>query len=226
MLRGSKPAKRPSSVLGVRRSVNPHSPKKTGFRSLPGSCPQGYTFRPFPCRPEGVLDRSVGPYQPSFSRSLSAVERTLVLLKPDAVQRGYIGRILSRFEAKGLKPVGIKLRRFPVELIQKHYEVHRERPFFDNLVAFMTSGPVLAVALEGQDAIEVTRNLMGATNAAKAAPGTIRGDLALSFSNNLVHGSDGPESAATELALFFPDPGELCEWTPVTEPWVYSSEER
>ena len=87
-------------------------------------------------------------------------------------------------------------------------------------------GPVLAVALEGKDAIEVTRNLMGATNAAKAAPGTIRGDFGMSFSNNLVHGSDGPESATTELALFFPDAEEICEWTPVDEPWVYSVEER
>lgn len=154
------------------------------------------------------------------------MERTLVLLKPDAVQRGLIGRILARFEAKGLKPVGIKLRQFPVELVRKHYDVHRERPFFDNLVEFMTSGPVLAVALEGKNAIEVTRTLMGATNAAKAAPGTIRGDFGLSFSNNLVHGSDGPESAEKELALFFPEAGELCDWTPVTEPWVYSVEER
>lgn len=154
------------------------------------------------------------------------MERTLVLLKPDAVQRGLIGRILSRFEDKGLKPVGIKLRRFPVALVRKHYEVHRERPFFDSLVEFMTSGPVLAVALEGKNAIDVTRTLMGVTNAAKAAPGTIRGDLGLSFSNNLVHGSDGPESAAKELALFFPDPDELCGWTPASEAWVYSAEER
>ena len=154
------------------------------------------------------------------------MERTLVLLKPDAVQRGFIGPILSRFENKGLKPIGIKLRRFPLDLIRKHYDVHKERPFFDNLVEFMTSGPVLAVALEGHNAIEVTRNLMGATNAAKAAPGTIRGDFGMSFSNNLVHGSDGPESAATELALFFGEEGDLCEWTPVTENWVYSVEER
>jgi nucleoside-diphosphate kinase len=154
------------------------------------------------------------------------MERTLVLLKPDAVQRGLIGRILARFEDKGLKPVGIKLRRFPVELLRKHYDVHRERPFFDNLVDFMSSGPVLAVALEGRNAIEVTRTLMGATNSAKAAPGTIRGDLGLSFSNNLVHGSDGPEAAKKELALFFPDPAELCEWTPAAESWVYSVEER
>ncbi len=137
-----------------------------------------------------------------------------------------MGQILTRFEAKGLRVAGLKMRQFPVEHMQKHYDVHKERPFFGNLVDFMTSGPVVALALEGKNAIEVTRNLMGATNAAKAAPGTIRGDFGLSFSNNLVHGSDGPESAATELALFFPEKDELCEWTPDAERWVYSVEER
>jgi nucleoside-diphosphate kinase len=154
------------------------------------------------------------------------VERTLVLLKPDAVQRGLVGRILARFEEKGLKIVGLKMRQFPVAQIEKHYAPHRERPFFRNLVEFMTSGPVVALALEGKNAIEVTRTLMGATNAAKAAPGTIRGDLGLSFSNNLVHGSDGPESAADELANFFADAAEICEWTPAGEAWIYSVEER
>lgn len=154
------------------------------------------------------------------------MERTLVLLKPDAVQRGFIGRILDRFEAKGLKIVGLKMRQFPVELVQRHYAMHKERPFYGNLVDFMTSGPVVALALEGRNAIETTRRLMGATNAAEAAPGTIRGDFGLSFSNNLVHGSDGPESAATELALFFPEADEICEWTPAGEGWVYSVEER
>jgi nucleoside-diphosphate kinase len=154
------------------------------------------------------------------------VERTLILLKPDAVQRGLIGRIISRFEDKGLKLVALKLRQFPVDLIQQHYAVHRERPFFDNLVGFMTSGPVVAMALEGKDAITVARRVIGATNSREADPGTIRGDLGMSFSNNLVHGSDGPESAATELALFFPDAEETCEWTPVSDAWLYADEER
>jgi nucleoside-diphosphate kinase len=151
-----------------------------------------------------------------------AVERTLVLFKPDTVQRGLSGRILSRFEEKGLKIVGLKLRQFPRDLIEKHYEVHKERPFYSGLVDYMTSGPVVALALEGVDAIEVTRGLMGATNARKAAPGTIRGDFGMSFSNNLVHGSDGPESAATELGLFFPEAGETVEWTPNNLPWLYN----
>ena len=153
------------------------------------------------------------------------MERTLVLCKPDAVQRGLVGQILARFEAKGLKLVGLKLRKFPVATIKKHYEVHKARPFYKNLVEFMTSGPVVAVALEGKDAIETTRNVMGATNAAKAAPGTIRGDLGMSFSNNLVHGSDGKATAKTELKLFFDGKDELVNWTPTMTTWVYSSEE-
>ncbi|MCZ6597093.1 MAG: nucleoside-diphosphate kinase [Planctomycetota bacterium] len=154
------------------------------------------------------------------------MERTLVLLKPDAVQRGLIGEILARFEAKGLKLVGLKMRSFPEELIRQHYAVHKERPFYENLVGFMTSGPVVALAIEGKDAIEVCRRVIGATDSSKADPGTIRGDLGMSFSNNLVHGSDGPESARTELDLFFPDAEEICEWTPVEDAWVYGSEER
>ncbi|MCY2961791.1 MAG: nucleoside-diphosphate kinase [Planctomycetota bacterium] len=153
------------------------------------------------------------------------LERTLVLLKPDCVQRGLVGEVLRRFEAKGLQIAGLKMRQFPRATLEKHYEVHKERPFYGNLVKFMASGPVVAIALEGKDAIEVVRNLMGKTNSRQAAPGTIRGDLGMSFSNNLVHGSDGPESAAKELALFFGEPGELVNWTPVTQPWVYSVEE-
>jgi nucleoside-diphosphate kinase len=154
------------------------------------------------------------------------VERTLILLKPDAVHRGLIGRILARFEEKGLKLIGLKLRRFDTALVEEHYAVHKERPFYRNLVGFMTSGPVVALALEGKEAITVARNLIGATDSKKAAPGTIRGDYGMSFSNNLVHGSDSSESARKELALFFPDAEEICEWTPVGDPWVYSDEER
>jgi len=154
------------------------------------------------------------------------LERTLVLLKPDAVQRGLVGRILARFEEKGLKLVALKMRCFSTEHMEKHNEVHRERPFFGNLVEFMTSGPVVALALEGKNAIEVTRRVMGKTNAAEADPGTIRGDFGLSFSNNLVHGSDGPDTAKTELAHFFAGADELCEWTAAGQTWVYSVEER
>ena len=153
------------------------------------------------------------------------MERTLVLCKPDAVQRGLVGPILSRFEQKGLKLVGLKMRHFPDEVIQQHYSVHADKPFYSALVGFMTSGPVVAIALEGKDAISVVRGLMGKTNSAEAAAGTIRGDYGLSFSNNLVHGSDSSESAETELALFFAEEGDLVDWTPDLTAWVYSSEE-
>lgn len=153
------------------------------------------------------------------------LERTLVLLKPDAVQRGLIGAILARFEQKGLRIVGLKLRSFERKLIEQHYAVHRERPFYPKLVQFMTSGPVVAVAIEGKEAIEVVRKLIGKTNSRQAEPGTIRGDLGMSFSNNLVHGSDGPDAARTELALFFGGSGELVDWKPATLEWVYSVEE-
>jgi nucleoside-diphosphate kinase len=153
------------------------------------------------------------------------LERTLVLLKPDCVQRQLAGEVVRRFEQKGLKIVGLKMRQYPRALLEKHYEAHKERPFFDGLVKFMGSGPVVAIALEGKDAIEVVRKLMGKTNARQAEPGTIRGDLGMSFSTNLVHGSDSPEAAKKELALFFSEPGELVDWTPTLLPWQYSIEE-
>ena len=153
------------------------------------------------------------------------MERTLVLLKPDAIQRGLVGRILTRFEEKGLKIVALKQQRFPVELIEKHYEEHRKKPFFADLVGFMTSGPAVALILEGKGAIEITRRLMGETSAAKAAPGTIRGDFGMSFSNNLVHGSDSAASAEREIRHFFPDERDIAEWTSAQEGWIYSSEE-
>jgi nucleoside-diphosphate kinase len=153
------------------------------------------------------------------------LERTLVLLKPDCVQRFLCGEVLARFEKKGLKIVGLKMRQFPKSLLEKHYEVHRERPFYPSLLKFMSSGPAVAVAIEGKDAIEVVRKLMGKTNSRQAEPGTIRGDLGMSFSTNLVHGSDSAEAAARELELFFGAPGELCDWTPANLSWTYSVEE-
>ncbi len=153
------------------------------------------------------------------------LERTLVLLKPDCIQRFLAGEVLARFERKGLKIVGLKMRQFDRALLEKHYEAHKERPFFAGLVKFMGSGPAVAVAIEGKDAIEVVRKMMGKTNSRQAEPGTIRGDLGMSFSTNLVHGSDSPEAAAKELKLFFPDKGELVDWTPSNLAWSYSIEE-
>ena len=134
--------------------------------------------------------------------------RTLVLCKPDAVERGLVGEIVGRLERKGLTIVALELRTIDVELAGRHYEEHRERPFFGDLVAFITRSPRVAMVVEGgPDTWQVVRNLMGVTNPREAAPGTIRGDLALETGENLVHGSDGPESAEREIALFFPDLG-------------------
>ena len=134
-----------------------------------------------------------------------AVEQTLVLVKPDAMARGLAGEILGRFERRGLVVRAARLVRLDRELAERHYEEHREKPFFGELVEFITSGPTLALVLEGESAIPVVRTTMGATNPAEAAPGTIRGDLALAMPDNLVHGSDAPESARREIELWFSD---------------------
>jgi nucleoside-diphosphate kinase len=148
------------------------------------------------------------------------MERTLIIFKPDAVQRGLCGEILARFERKGLQVVGAKLMKIPLATAEKHYEPHKAKPFYPGLVAFMTSSPVMVVAFEGKDAITIARNLMGATFGSKAAPGTIRGDFGVSNSYNLIHGSDSPDAAAKELGLFF-KPEELLEWKPTIQTWVY-----
>jgi nucleoside-diphosphate kinase len=134
-----------------------------------------------------------------------AVEQTLVLIKPDAVQRGLAGEILARFERRGLELRDGKLLTVDRSLAEEHYAEHAEKPFYGELVSFITSGPTLALVLEGEGAIALVRTTMGATNPADAGPGTIRGDLALSMPDNLVHGSDSAESAEREIALWFGD---------------------
>jgi len=134
-----------------------------------------------------------------------AVERTLSILKPDALEKGIIGKIIDRFETRGLKPVAMKMKPLTREEASGFYAVHKDRPFFGELVDFMTSGPVVIMVLEDEDAIAKNREIMGATNPKEAAPGTIRGDFAESIDANTVHGSDGPETARTEIAFFFSD---------------------
>src|SRR5436305_14487230 len=148
------------------------------------------------------------------------MERTLIILKPDAVQRNLCGEIISRFEKKGLQIVGMKMMKISPQLAETHYEAHKARPFYPGLVKFMTSSPVIVMALAGKDVIAIARNMMGATFGSKAAPGTIRGDLGVSNSFNLIHGSDSPEAAQRELGLFFRGE-ELLEWTPAAQSWVY-----
>ncbi|MEM7204612.1 MAG: nucleoside-diphosphate kinase [Planctomycetota bacterium] len=133
------------------------------------------------------------------------MERTLILLKPDAVQRGLVGTMIGRFEQKGLKLVGLKLMQISQELAAQHYAQHKERPFYAGLVKFMTTSPVVALALEGNGAIAVCRQMMGKTFGFEADPGTLRGDFGVSRSFNLVHGSDSPDAAERELKLFFPE---------------------
>ncbi len=148
------------------------------------------------------------------------MERTLIIFKPDAVQRGLCGEILSRFEKKGLQVVGMKFMKISRELAETHYAPHKGKPFYDGLVRFMTSSPVLVLALQGKGAIEICRKMMGTTFGHKAEAGTIRGDYAVSSALNLIHGSDSAESAKRELKLFFKS-DELVDWKPTMQEWVY-----
>jgi nucleoside-diphosphate kinase len=147
------------------------------------------------------------------------MERTLVLLKPDAVQRRLIGRIISRIEEKGLKIVGLKMIRVSRELAEKHYAEHREKPFYPELLSFITSAPVVAMVVEGPKAVETVRKMMGKTNPLEAEPGTIRGDFGLSVTMNLIHGSDSQASAAREIALFFRE-DEILSYTTADSAWL------
>lgn len=152
------------------------------------------------------------------------MERTLVVLKPDAVQRFLIGRILARFEEKGFQVVAAKFLKVPLDHCRKLYEIHKGKPFYDGLVRYMTSSPILALVLEGQNAVAVCRKMMGKTFGFDAEPGTIRGDFAISKSFNLIHGSDSPETAAKEIPLFF-RPEEIHAWAPASLGWVYDLRE-
>jgi nucleoside-diphosphate kinase len=147
------------------------------------------------------------------------MEKTLILLKPDCLHRRLAGAVLQRFEQKGLRLAALKLVQPDRGLAERHYAVHKGKPFYDSLLRFLTSGPTLALVLEGREAVTVARNLIGATDGVKAPPGTIRGDFAISVQNNLIHGSDSPDNAKAEIALWF-KPEELVSYTPVDTPWV------
>lgn len=148
------------------------------------------------------------------------MERTLVIIKPDGVQRSLVGEIIGRFEARGLRIVGMKMIQMSVELASRHYAVHAGKPFYDKLIRFITSGPVVVMALEGPAAIEAVRQTMGATNPLQAALGTLRADLGQTIDFNLVHGSDGPDTARAELALYFRE-DELLSYARDTDRWVF-----
>ncbi len=147
------------------------------------------------------------------------MERTLVLIKPDAVQRGLAGAVISRLESRGLKIVAMKMLHMDEAMATQHYEPHVGKAFFRGLMEFITSGPIIAIVLQGHNAVELTRNAMGATNPIDSAPGTIRGDLATDIGRNLVHGSDSPETAQREVALFF-TAQEILDYSRDVDPWI------
>src|SRR5262245_32681928 len=161
-------------------------------------------------------------FQHIFNPRIRDMQQTLVLLKPDAIQRRLAGTILARFEQKGLRLAGTKLVHASRSLGEKHYAVHKGKPFYEPLLNFLTSGPTLAVVLEGREAVAVVRQIMGPTDGTKAPPATIRGDFAISVQNNLIHGSDSPENAAAEIKLWF-RPDELVSFTPTDQAWVAGS---
>jgi nucleoside-diphosphate kinase len=147
------------------------------------------------------------------------MQTTFIMVKPDGVQRGLVGNIIQRFETKGLRLVGMRQLTPSMELAEKHYAVHSERPFYPGLIEFITSGPVVAMAWTGVDAISVARNLIGPTNGREAAPGTIRGDFAMDIGHNIIHGSDGEDTAEFELGLWFSE--GTVEWTRDAESQIY-----
>jgi len=153
------------------------------------------------------------------------MQRTLILFKPDAVQRRLAGKLLTRLEDKGLKIVGLKMLKVTKELSAKHYAEHVSKPFYPLLEEFITSGPVVALVAEGPKAVQVVRTMMGPTNGGEAAPGTIRGDYGVSRQMNLMHGSDSPEAAEKEIAVYF-KPEELCDYTTTLAGWVCANDEK
>jgi nucleoside-diphosphate kinase len=152
------------------------------------------------------------------------IERTLILIKPDAIQRSLLGEIISRFERKGLKIIGLKMMKLEEEILVDHYSHHKDKPFFRKLIEFMKSGPIVAMVLEGVEAIETVRNLVGSTNGRKADPGTIRGDFSMSQSFNIIHASDSKEIAEIEIRRFF-KPDEIFDYQKIDFPVIYSKDD-
>lgn len=167
-----------------------------------------------------LKSRSASDFGGYAARVESVMQRTLIIFKPDCVQRRLVGDVLRRFEAKGLRIAALKLLQVPRQLGEQHYGEHKGKPFFDGLIDFITGGPVVVGILEGNEAISVVRTMLGATNGVAAAPGTIRGDYSISKQNNLIHGSDSPESADREMALWF-RPEEVLEYEVAGSEWVF-----
>jgi nucleoside-diphosphate kinase len=153
-------------------------------------------------------------------KETATMEKSLVLIKPDAIQRALTGEIMYRLEKKGLKIVAMKMLRMDKNLAQRHYAVHKGKPFFDDLVGFIISGPIVAIVFEGSNAVEIIRHMMGETDPIKAQPGTIRGDFGIDIGRNLIHGSDSPENASKEIDLFF-SAEEIFDYRRELDTWIY-----
>ncbi|XP_015882369.2 nucleoside diphosphate kinase 2, chloroplastic [Ziziphus jujuba] len=170
-------------------------------------------------RPHAKLRTKSRIFLPHLVAALENVEQTYIMVKPDGVQRGLVGEIISRFEKKGFKLTGLKLFQCPRELAEEHYKDLKAKSFFPKLIEYITSGPVVCMAWEGVGVVASARKLIGSTNPLQAEPGTIRGDLAVQTGRNVVHGSDSPENGNREIALWFKE-GEIIQWTPTQEPWL------
>ncbi|GKV13845.1 hypothetical protein SLEP1_g24817 [Rubroshorea leprosula] len=177
-----------------------------------------FSIRPPPAKSHARRSAN-GIFLPHLVASMEQVEETYIMVKPDGVQRGLVGEIISRFEKKGFRLTGLKLFQCPKELAEEHYKDLKTKSFFPKLINYITSGPVVCMAWEGVGAVASARKLIGSTNPLQAEPGTIRGDLAVQTGRNVVHGSDSPENGKREIALWFKE-GELCQWTAVQAPWL------
>ncbi|OMP12017.1 Nucleoside diphosphate kinase [Corchorus olitorius] len=200
----------PSNSLNVRHLAAFH--KQSHFFTKSPS-------RPFPSTKTRAHQSTHGIFLPRLVASLEEVQQTYIMIKPDGVQRGVVGEIISRFERKGFKLTGLKLFQCPAELAEEHYKDLSAKPFYPKLIDYITSGPVVCMAWEGVGVVVSARKLIGSTDPLQAEPGTIRGDLAVQTGRNVIHGSDSPENGEREIALWFKE-GELCEWTPAQAPWL------
>ncbi|KAI4343650.1 hypothetical protein L6164_010975 [Bauhinia variegata] len=185
---------------------------------------KSHLFSYFPSRPYGKTlssrsSKQSGIFLPHLIASLGEIEQTYIMVKPDGVQRGLVGEIISRFEKKGFKLTGLKLFQCPKDLAEEHYKDLKAKPFFPKLIDYITSGPVVCMAWEGVGVVASARKLIGSTDPLQAEPGTIRGDLAVQTGRNVVHGSDSPENGKREIALWFNE-NEINQWTPAQAPWL------
>ncbi|KAJ6418136.1 hypothetical protein OIU84_001509 [Salix udensis] len=182
-----------------------------------------FSFNNSPSHPHATTktrnSRKTRIFLPHLVASMEQVDETYIMVKPDGVQRGLVGEIISRFEKKGFKLTALKLFQCPKELAEEHYKDLKAKPFFPGLIDYITSGPVVCMAWEGVGVVASARKLIGSTDPLKAEPGTIRGDLAVQTGRNVVHGSDSPENGKREIGLWFKE-GEVCQWTPAQAPWL------